>query len=69
MIGVGMWIAIIMWFNVWFIIWPNQKKALASSRSSRRQSQGGPCRHADFAHQHRAVGADVAGHDGADHLS
>ena len=28
LIGVGMWIAIIMWFNVWFVIWPNQKKAL-----------------------------------------
>ncbi len=27
-IGVGIWIAIIMWFNVWFVIWPNQKKAL-----------------------------------------
>ena len=27
-IGVGAWLAIIMWFNVWFIIWPNQKKAL-----------------------------------------
>jgi len=27
-IGVGMWLAAIMWFNVWFIIWPNQKKAL-----------------------------------------
>jgi uncharacterized membrane protein len=27
-IGLGMWIAIIMWFNVWFVIWPNQKKAL-----------------------------------------
>jgi uncharacterized membrane protein len=27
-IGLGMWLAIIMWFNVWFIIWPNQKKAL-----------------------------------------
>jgi uncharacterized membrane protein len=27
-IGVGMWLAIIMWFNVWFIIWPNQQKAL-----------------------------------------
>jgi uncharacterized membrane protein len=23
-----MWLGIIMWFNVWFIIWPNQKKAL-----------------------------------------
>jgi len=27
-IGIGMWIALIMAFNVWFIIWPNQKKAL-----------------------------------------
>lgn len=23
-----MWLGIIMWFNVWFVIWPNQKKAL-----------------------------------------
>jgi uncharacterized membrane protein len=28
LIGIGMWFGIIMWFNVWFIIWPNQKKAL-----------------------------------------
>ncbi|MGH8668474.1 MAG: urate hydroxylase PuuD [Burkholderiales bacterium] len=27
-IGIGAWLGIIMWFNVWFIIWPNQKKAL-----------------------------------------
>ena len=27
-IGLGMWIALLMAFNVWFIIWPNQKKAL-----------------------------------------
>jgi uncharacterized membrane protein len=27
-IGIGMWLAFIMAFNVWFIIWPNQKKAL-----------------------------------------
>ena len=27
-IGIGMWLGVIMWFNVWFIIWPNQKKAL-----------------------------------------
>ena len=25
-IGLGMWLGAIMWFNVWFIIWPNQKK-------------------------------------------
>ncbi len=28
MIGIGMWMGIIMWFNVWFIIWPAQQKAL-----------------------------------------
>lgn len=28
LIGIGMWLAIVMWFNVWFIIWPNQQKAL-----------------------------------------
>jgi uncharacterized membrane protein len=27
-IGIGMWLGTIMWFNVWFIIWPNQQKAL-----------------------------------------
>ena len=27
-IGIGMWLGTIMWFNVWFIIWPNQKKIL-----------------------------------------
>ena len=27
-IGIGAWLGIIMWFNVWFVIWPNQKKAL-----------------------------------------
>jgi len=27
-IGIGMWLATIMWFNVWFVIWPNQQRAL-----------------------------------------
>jgi len=27
-IGIGMWMALIMAFNVWFIIWPNQQKIL-----------------------------------------
>ena len=27
-IGIGMWLGLIMAFNVWFIIWPNQKKVL-----------------------------------------
>lgn len=28
MIGFGMWFGLIMAFNVWFVIWPNQKIAL-----------------------------------------
>ena len=28
MIGIGMWLGAVMWFNVWFIIWPNQQRAL-----------------------------------------
>ena len=27
-IGIGMWLGIIMAFNVWFVIWQNQKRAL-----------------------------------------
>jgi|TARA_B100001093_G_scaffold42104_1_gene35840 uncharacterized membrane protein len=27
-IGIGMWLGIIMAYNVWFVIWPSQKKAL-----------------------------------------
>ena len=43
-IGIGMWLGLIMLFNVWFIIWPNQKRALGivecdpeyKARSARR---------------------------------
>lgn len=27
-IGLGMWLGAIMWLNVWFVLWPSQKKAL-----------------------------------------
>ena len=33
-IGIGMWLGIIMAFNVWFIIWPNQKKVLGMVEAS-----------------------------------
>jgi uncharacterized membrane protein len=33
-IGIGMWLALIMAFNVWFIIWPNQKKVLGLVETS-----------------------------------
>ena len=39
-IGIGMWLAIIMWFNVWFVIWPNQKKALGIVEVSADEKAG-----------------------------
>ncbi len=27
-IGIGMWLGLIMAYNVWFVIWPNQQRAL-----------------------------------------
>jgi uncharacterized membrane protein len=34
MIGIGMWLGVIMWFNVWVVIWPNQQKALGMVEAS-----------------------------------
>ena len=34
LIGLGMWLALIMAFNVWFIIWPAQKKILGIVEAS-----------------------------------
>ncbi len=36
-IGIGMWLGIIMAYNVWFIIWPNQKKALGIVECSQEE--------------------------------
>ena len=32
-IGIGMWLGTIMFINVWFVIWPNQKRALGMVES------------------------------------
>ena len=29
-----MWLGTIMWFNVWFVIWPNQKKVMGVTPAS-----------------------------------
>jgi uncharacterized membrane protein len=34
LIGIGMWLALLMAFNVWFIIWPAQKKILGLVEAS-----------------------------------
>ena len=44
-IGIGMWLGTIMWFNVWFIIWPNQKKRIRESsrwQPTRKRKRGVP---------------------------
>ena len=33
-IGIGMWLGTIMFINVWFVIWPNQKRALGIVEAS-----------------------------------
>jgi uncharacterized membrane protein len=37
MIGIGMYMALIMAFNVWFIIWPNQQKILGLVEATAEQ--------------------------------
>jgi uncharacterized membrane protein len=37
MIGIGMWMALIMAFNVWFIIWPAQQKILGLVEATAEQ--------------------------------
>ena len=43
LIGIGMWLAVIMAFNVWFIIWPAQKKILGLVEASdEAKAKAGP---------------------------
>ena len=60
LIGIGMWLALIMAANVWFIIWPNQKRALGPGRGRRcQQGQVGADRDGRLADQHHAVDPDA----------
>jgi uncharacterized membrane protein len=36
-IGIGAWLGTIMFFNVWVLIWPNQKKVLGITQASDEQ--------------------------------
>ena len=40
-IGIGMWLGLIMAANVWFVIWPNQKRALGIVAGRRRRRRRG----------------------------
>ena len=62
LIGIGMWLALIMAFNVWVIIWPNQKKVLGlvaadDAAKAKAASTAAHC----VAAQHLAVDPDAAG--------
>jgi uncharacterized membrane protein len=65
MIGIGMWMGAIMWFNVWFVIWPNQKRALGMVEVDADTK----AKSALLAHQHAAVDSHALCHGiGAEHL-
>jgi uncharacterized membrane protein len=38
MIGIGMWLATIMWFNVWFVIWPNQQVVMGMKEGDKAKA-------------------------------
>jgi uncharacterized membrane protein len=57
-IGIGAWLGLIMLFNVWVLIWPNQKKILGIVTATDEEKNK-----ARRTHQHPAVVADVV-HDG-----
>ena len=59
LIGIGMWLALIMAFNVWFVIWPNQKRRSASSRRTMREGQVGPHRDDLLADQYASIDPDA----------
>jgi hypothetical protein len=59
-IGVGMWLALIMAFNMCFIIWPNQQKVLR-----RCKGRGGTCCQHDLTDQYHALDPDDVLHGGA----
>ena len=43
LIGIGMWLALVMAANVWFVIWPNQKKVLGLVEASpEAKAKAGP---------------------------
>ena len=55
-LAIGMLLGLIMAYNVWFIIWPNQQKVAGPGRGRCRQQEEGRAHgHADVAVQHHAV--------------
>ncbi len=64
-IGIGAWLGTIMLFNVWVLIWPNQKKILGIvARHRRGKGQGPPGRDAGLPDQLRAFHPHAGLHGG-----
>ena len=63
-IGIGMWLGIIMAYNVWFIIWPNQKKALGIVDCNPEEKQLAAKSIDNFKNKHLIVSPDVT-YDGS----
>jgi hypothetical protein len=62
-IGIGAWLGSIMLFNVWVLIWPNQKKILGIVPGHRRgEEQGAPRGVPRIPDQRRAVDPDAVLH-------
>ena len=64
-----MWLGTIMWFNVWFVIWPNQQKALNIDGKypdlpQPEKAAVGQDRGHVLPHQHDAVDPDAVLHGG-----
>jgi uncharacterized membrane protein len=58
-IAIGMWLGLIMAFKVWFIIFPNQKKALGIVQVSAEEKAAAAKLRYDLPHQYHAVDPDV----------
>ena len=70
MIGIGMWFGLIMAFNVWFIIWPNQQKVIGLVEASDEEKpKAARAAALAFPDQHHAVDPHALCHGGgAEHL-
>ena len=54
-----MWLGLIMAYNVWFVIWPNQKKALGIVECNPEEKAGSAKTASYFQEQHPSISTNV----------